>query len=61
MPSRLGDCYTDSVLMSNGDLSSLESPVAALKKRPRPLFGNGESMPLDSNMRPVEWMMSHIV
>ncbi|KAH6756030.1 Homeodomain-like superfamily protein [Perilla frutescens var. hirtella] len=60
LPARLGDCSMDSVLMSNGipiSPSTIESQAAALKKRPRPLFSTGESMPLDSNMRPVEWMM----
>ncbi|KAI3469967.1 hypothetical protein Pfo_026630 [Paulownia fortunei] len=63
MPARLGDCSTDSGLMSNGSPispSAVESQAAALKKRPRPLFSTGDSMPLDSNMRPVQWMMSNI-
>ncbi|XP_047947749.1 protein PHR1-LIKE 3-like isoform X1 [Salvia hispanica] len=64
LPARLGDCSMDSgVMSSNGSPispSTLESQAAAaLKKRPRPLFSVGESMPLDSGMRPVEWMMSN--
>ncbi|KAK6138517.1 hypothetical protein DH2020_027737 [Rehmannia glutinosa] len=63
MPARLGDCSTDSGLMSNGSPvspSALESQAAALKKRPRPLFSSGDSVHFDSNMRPVQWMMSNI-
>ncbi|KAG8369665.1 hypothetical protein BUALT_Bualt14G0037400 [Buddleja alternifolia] len=61
VPARLGDCSTTSGLLSNGSPSSpMEPQTAALKKRPRPLFSTGESMPFDSNMRPVEWMMSNI-
>ncbi|KAK6161772.1 hypothetical protein DH2020_005153 [Rehmannia glutinosa] len=55
MPARLGDCSTDSGLMSNGSPvspSALESQAAALKKRPRPLFSSGDSVHFDSNMRP---------
>lgn len=62
LPARLGECSMDSGVISNGtpiSPSTLESQAAALKKRPRPLFSAGESMPLDSSMRPVEWMMSN--
>ncbi|KAL1548381.1 pheromone-like peptide expressed [Salvia divinorum] len=64
LPARLGDCSMDSgVMSSNGSPispSTLESQAAAaLKKRPRPIMSIGESMPLDSSMRPVEWMMSN--
>ncbi|KAL8481126.1 hypothetical protein ACS0TY_027601 [Phlomoides rotata] len=49
IPARLGDCSTDSGLMSNG------SPISpSTKKRPRP----GDMMPLDSSIKTVEWMMS---
>ncbi|KAL2230225.1 protein PHR1-LIKE 2 isoform X2 [Sesamum indicum] len=60
IPARLGDCSTDSGLISNGSpisSSAAESQAAALKKRPRPLFSTGDSVPLDSNMRAVEWML----
>ncbi|KAL0349171.1 UNVERIFIED_CONTAM: protein PHR1-LIKE 2 [Sesamum angustifolium] len=60
IPARLGDCSTDSGLISNGSPispSAAESQAAALKKRPRPLFSTGDSVPLDSNMRAVEWML----
>ncbi|XP_057786405.1 protein PHR1-LIKE 3-like isoform X2 [Salvia miltiorrhiza] len=64
LPARLGDCSMDSGMMSsNGSPispSTLESQAAAaLKKRPRPLFSSGETMPIDGSMRPVEWMMSN--
>lgn len=63
LPARIGDCSIDSCL------TSTESPVsplgegsqtAAFKKRARPMFGNGESLPLDTTMRQVEWMMTNI-
>ncbi|CAI9117760.1 OLC1v1019243C2 [Oldenlandia corymbosa var. corymbosa] len=62
MPARFGDCSIDSCL------TSTESPVsplgdgsqtAAFKKRGRPMFGNGESLPLETSMRQVEWMMTN--
>ncbi|CAN6580119.1 unnamed protein product [Malus baccata var. baccata] len=62
--ARLGNCSVDSCLTSTGnpvlpmDMSSL---AADMKKRQRPFFGNGDSLPLESNMRQeVEWMMSNI-
>ncbi|KAL7145182.1 hypothetical protein ABFS83_07G063400 [Erythranthe nasuta] len=64
MPSRLGDCSTGSVLISNGPPFSQSGFDQTFKKRARPLFSNGDSvMPLDynNNMRAVEWMMSNIV
>ncbi|GFP92855.1 myb family transcription factor apl [Phtheirospermum japonicum] len=63
IPARLGDCSVDSGLMSNGSPvspSAAESLNNGLKKRPRPLFSNGDSMPLGSDMRPVQWAMSNI-
>ncbi|GMY26823.1 protein PHR1-LIKE 3-like isoform X1 [Fagus crenata] len=65
LPARLGDCSVESCLTSSG---SPVSPMgmglqaaAALKKRPRPFFGNGDSLPLEGNMRQdVEWMMANI-
>ncbi|KAK4478287.1 hypothetical protein RD792_017576 [Penstemon davidsonii] len=50
LPARLGDCSINS--------DSISHTTAALKKRPRPLFSTMD--PFDSNMRPVEWMMSNI-
>ncbi|BFG13804.1 hypothetical protein CerSpe_000780 [Prunus speciosa] len=62
--ARIGNCSVDSCLTSTGipvspmDMSSL---AAAMKKRQRPVFGNGDSLPLECNMRQeVEWMMSNI-
>ncbi|VVA28639.1 PREDICTED: myb family mRNAion [Prunus dulcis] len=62
--ARLGNCSVDSCLASTGtpvspmDMSSL---AAAMKKRQRPFFGNGDSLPLEGNIRQeVEWMMSNI-
>lgn len=63
--ARLGNCFVDS------SSTLTESPVshmgmssqaaAAMKKRGRPFFGNGELMPLEGNIRQeVEWMMSNI-
>lgn len=68
MPARIGDCSVESCLTSTG---SPVSPVggvtgsqaaAAMKKRPRPVFGNGESLlPLENNLRQeVEWGMPSI-
>lgn len=62
--ARIGNCSVDSCLTSTGspvssmDMSSL---AAAMKKRQRLFFGNGDSLPLEGNMRQeVEWMMSNI-
>ncbi|PSS23977.1 Protein PHR1-LIKE like [Actinidia chinensis var. chinensis] len=55
LPARFGDCSIDSCLTSNGSLVSpmgVASQAAAMKKRPRPLFGNGDSVPL-------EWMITN--
>ncbi|KAL3620025.1 pheromone-like peptide expressed [Castilleja foliolosa] len=63
IPARLGDCSMDSVLMLNESLVSstaAESQNNGLKKRPCPLFSNGDSMPLGSDMRPVQWASSNI-
>ncbi|KAL6971066.1 fungal mating type pheromone-like peptide, partial [Sarracenia purpurea var. burkii] len=58
VPARFGDCSVDSCLTSNGILDS--STGAALKKRLRPgLFGNGDSVPMESSMRQLEWMMTN--
>uniref|UniRef100_A0A5B7A3J2 MYB-CC type transcription factor LHEQLE-containing domain-containing protein n=2 Tax=Davidia involucrata TaxID=16924 RepID=A0A5B7A3J2_DAVIN len=58
VPARIGDCSVDSCLTSNGSPVSpigVSSQAAALKKRPRPFFSNGDSLPLESNMQRVEW------
>ncbi|XAR62582.1 hypothetical protein NMG60_11017401 [Bertholletia excelsa] len=55
IPAMFTDFYVDNCLASIG---SPVSPVG-LKKRPRPLFGNGDSL-LESNMCQVEWMMTNI-
>ncbi|KAF5950583.1 hypothetical protein HYC85_012576 [Camellia sinensis] len=52
LPARFGNCSVDSCLTSNGSpvspMGSVASQaVAALKKRPRPLFSNGDSIPLE--------------
>ncbi|XP_059651731.1 protein PHR1-LIKE 2-like [Cornus florida] len=64
IPARIGDCSVDSCLTSNGSSASLVgvvgSQAAAVKKRQRPLFGNGDLLPLESNLRQVEWMMTSI-
>ena len=55
LPARFGECSIDSCLTSNGSLVSpmgVASQAAAMKKRPRPLFGNGDSVPL-------EWMITN--
>ncbi|XP_049344386.1 protein PHR1-LIKE 3-like isoform X1 [Solanum verrucosum] len=51
VPARLGDCLLDDCLPSNG--------IGALKKRPRG-FTNVNGLPMESNTREVEWMMSNI-
>lgn len=51
VPARLGDCLLDDCLPSNG--------IGALKKRPR-AFSTVNGLPMESNTREVEWMMSNI-
>lgn len=58
IPARLGDCTTDTGLMSNG--STIPPPGAdspAIKKRPRPIFNTGDSMP---PVNGSEWTMPNI-
>ncbi|XP_075512118.1 protein PHR1-LIKE 3-like [Primulina tabacum] len=55
LPARVGDCSTNGSVVS-----PMAESAAALKKRPRDMFRNGELLPFDSSMRPVEWMMSNI-
>ncbi|KAF9666102.1 hypothetical protein SADUNF_Sadunf16G0193800 [Salix dunnii] len=64
VPARIGDCSVESCLTSTGSPVSpmgVGSQVASTKKRSRPLFGNGESLPLDGNIQQeVEWTMSNV-
>ncbi|OMO93037.1 hypothetical protein CCACVL1_06665 [Corchorus capsularis] len=64
MPARIGDCSVESCLTSIGSPVSpmgVGTQAAMMKKRPRPLFGNGESLPLDGNIRQeIEWGMPNI-
>lgn len=64
VPARIGNCSVDSCLTSTGSPGSpmgMSTLAAAMKKRQRPFFGNGDSLPLEGNMRQeVEWMMSNI-
>ncbi|KAI5347635.1 hypothetical protein L3X38_000522 [Prunus dulcis] len=60
--ARIGNCSVDSCLTSTGipvSLMDMSSLAAAMKKRQRPFFGNGDSLPLECNMR-QEAMMSNI-
>nr|XP_016468095.1 PREDICTED: myb family transcription factor APL-like [Nicotiana tabacum] len=50
VPARLGDCLLDDCFPSNG--------IGDLKKRPR-AFANANGLPMESNTRQVEWMMSN--
>ncbi|XP_057957504.1 protein PHR1-LIKE 2 [Malania oleifera] len=62
VPARIGDCSIESCLTSTGSSvlpMGLSSQGAAMKKRPRPLLNNGDSLPLESSMRQVEWMMAN--
>jgi len=64
LPTRIGNCSVESCLTSTGSPVSpmaMGLQAAALKKRSRPLFGNGDSLPLEGNMRQdIEWMMTNI-
>ncbi|XP_022722544.1 protein PHR1-LIKE 3-like [Durio zibethinus] len=64
MPARIGDRSVESCLTSTGSPVSpmaVGSPSAIMKKRPRPLFGNGVPLPLDGNIRQeIEWVMPNI-
>ncbi|KAG5531314.1 hypothetical protein RHGRI_026058 [Rhododendron griersonianum] len=52
LPARFGNC--------NGSPFSPTGEAAILKKRPRPLFGNGDLVPLEGRIGQVEWMMSNM-
>lgn len=64
IPARIGDCSVESCLTSTGSPVSpmgVGSQAAAMKKRPRPMFGNGDTLPLEGSMRQeVEWIMPSI-
>lgn len=69
LPARIGDCSVESCLTSTGSPVSpmgvgsqaAGAGAASIKKRPRSAFGNGDSVPLEGNIRQeVEWMMSNI-
>lgn len=63
-PAHIGDYSAESCLTSTGSPISpmgISLQAAALKKRPRPLFGNVDSLRLEGNMRQdIEWMMTNI-
>ncbi|XP_010264109.1 PREDICTED: protein PHR1-LIKE 3-like isoform X1 [Nelumbo nucifera] len=63
-PAQVGDCSVNSCLTSTGSSVSpicMGSQAAAMKKRPRPMFGGGDSLSWESGMRQdVEWMMTSI-
>ncbi|KAH7521782.1 protein PHR1-LIKE 2 isoform X2 [Ziziphus jujuba] len=64
--ARLGNCSIDSCSTLTGSPvspmgMSSQAATAAMKKRARPFFGNGELMPLEGNIRQeVEWVMPNI-
>ncbi|PSR98461.1 Protein PHR1-LIKE like [Actinidia chinensis var. chinensis] len=63
LAARFGDCSVDSCLTSNGSPISpmgAASQTAALKKRSKPFFVDGDYVPLESSVRQVEWMMANI-
>ncbi|OAY28253.1 protein PHR1-LIKE 3 isoform X1 [Manihot esculenta] len=64
LPARIGDCSVESCLTSTGSPVSPmgvgSQAAASIKKRPRSGFGNEEALPLEDNMREVEWMMSNV-
>ncbi|CAI0378161.1 unnamed protein product, partial [Linum tenue] len=66
VPARIGDCSTESCLTSIGSpvspMGMSPQAAAAMKKRSRSVFGNGDSLPLDgTTMRhEVEWMMNNM-
>ncbi|KAF9663441.1 hypothetical protein SADUNF_Sadunf17G0050400 [Salix dunnii] len=60
--ARIGDCSVESCLTSTSSPVSpmgVGSQVASTKKRSRPVYGNGDSLPFQGNIRQeVEWTMS---
>lgn len=59
-PTSLSEVATSLETKNPGSPVGPGSQAAALKKRQRPGFSNGESTLLDSNMRQVEWMVPNI-
>ncbi|KAM7253264.1 hypothetical protein ACFE04_008753 [Oxalis oulophora] len=64
IPAHIADCSVESCVTSLGSPHSpmgMGPQVAAMKKRSRPMFGNGDGLPIEGNMRyEVEWMMPNI-
>ncbi|KAJ6734484.1 MYB FAMILY TRANSCRIPTION FACTOR PHL11 [Salix purpurea] len=64
MHARIGDCSVESCLTSTSSPVSpmgSGSQVASTKKRSRPVFGNGDSLTFQGNIRQeVEWTMRNI-
>ncbi|KAE8708737.1 Myb family transcription factor APL [Hibiscus syriacus] len=64
MPCRIGDCSVESCPTSSGIPVSpmgVGSQVGIMKKRARPVFGNGDPLPLDGSTRQeVEWGMPNV-
>uniref|UniRef100_A0A2P2M861 Myb family transcription factor family protein n=2 Tax=Rhizophora mucronata TaxID=61149 RepID=A0A2P2M861_RHIMU len=63
-PAHISDSSIESCLTSTGSpVSPRGTGLQAvwMKKRPRPIFGNGELLPVESNVRQeVEWMMTNL-
>ncbi|XP_009794234.1 protein PHR1-LIKE 3-like isoform X2 [Nicotiana sylvestris] len=57
MPARIGDCLIDVCFPPNRSPVSPTS-IGALKKRPR-AFANADALPVENNMRQVQWMMTN--
>ncbi|KAK9664557.1 hypothetical protein RND81_14G051300 [Saponaria officinalis] len=53
----ISDCSVDSCLTS---MESPVSPLGAMKKRARPVFGNGDMLPVDCSSDQVGWIMANI-
>ncbi|XP_012071151.1 protein PHR1-LIKE 3 isoform X2 [Jatropha curcas] len=65
LPGRIGECSIESCLTSTGSPVSPmgvgSQAAVTMKKRPRPAFGNGDTLPLEGSLRQeVEWVMSNI-
>ncbi|CAI9776108.1 unnamed protein product [Fraxinus pennsylvanica] len=64
MPAQLRVFSNDSSLISNGCpvsptvSGSQGADAAAPRKRPRPMFSNGDVVPFDNSTRPVEWSLT---
>ncbi|XP_039040148.1 protein PHR1-LIKE 3-like [Hibiscus syriacus] len=64
MPCRIGDCSVESCPTSSRSPVSpmgVGSQAGIMKKRARPVFGNGDPLPLDGSIRAeLEWGMPNI-